>query len=89
MSEITIEKVTVRRGTDHITIKYVEDGQAKTLIISAREVVQHWEVVKRFEKWNDSVVRPLEIPRVRGVGKTFDSKPAEGTMGVEGGSDVD
>lgn len=55
MSEIKIEKVTVRRGTDHITIKYVEDGQAKTLIISAREVVQNWEAVKRFE---NSVGKP-------------------------------
>lgn len=41
MSDITIKKVTVRRGTDHITIKYVEEGVEKTLIISAREVVRN------------------------------------------------
>lgn len=85
MSEVTIEKVTVRRGTDHITIKYVEGGQAKTLIISARDVVRNWDAVKQM----DETVRPLRIPTVKFIGKTFDGKPAQGgsTMGEEGAKD--
>lgn len=56
MSEIEIEKVTVRRGTDHITIRYVEEGQAKVLMVSAREVVRDWLAMEKLR-----ALRPVTV----------------------------